>query len=47
MSEEHGAAEALLRTGAIVPVRVVDEAVISGADEGEFARRLALSFDDE
>jgi len=26
MSEEHGAGEALLRTGVIVPVRIVDEA---------------------
>jgi hypothetical protein len=30
-----------------VPVRIVDEAVIAGSDEGEFALRLALSFDDE
>lgn len=37
MSEEHGAGEALLRTGLIVPVRVVDEAVMPGADEGELA----------
>jgi len=47
MSEEHGAVEALLRTGVIVPVRIVDEAVVSGADEGEFALHLNLSFDDE
>lgn len=47
MSADHGAGEALLRTGVIVPVRIVDEAVVSGADEGEFALHLTLSFDDE
>ena len=33
MSEEHAAGEALLRTGVIVPVWIVDEAIVSGADE--------------
>ena len=47
MSEEQGAGQALLRTGVIVPVRIMDEAVMSGADEAEFALRLTLSFDDE
>ena len=47
MNEEHGAGEALLWTGVIVPVRIVDEAVRPGADEGEFALHLTLSFDDE
>jgi hypothetical protein len=47
MSEDRGAGEALLRTGVIVPVRIVEEAVMAGADEGEFALRLALSFEDE
>ena len=47
MSEEHGAGEALLRTGVLVPVRIVDETVLSGSDEGEFALHLSLSFDDE
>ena len=30
-----------------MPVRNVDEAVVSGVDEGEFALHLTLSFDDE
>ena len=47
MSDERSAGEALLRTGVIVPVRIVEESVIPGADEGEFALRLALSFQDE
>jgi hypothetical protein len=47
MSEEDGAGEALLRTGVLVPVRIVDEAVLSGSDEGEFALHLSLSFDDD
>ena len=47
MSEDHGAGEALLRTGVIVPVRILEESVMPGADEGEFALRLALSFEDE
>lgn len=45
--EDKDAAAALLRTGVIVPVRIVEEQVIPGADEGEFALRLALSFDDD
>lgn len=47
MSEDRGAGEALLRTGVIVPVRILEESVMPGADEGEFALRLALSFEDE
>ena len=47
MSEERDAGEALLRTGGIVPVRILEELVMPGADEGEFALRLALSFEDE
>jgi hypothetical protein len=34
-------------SGVIVPVRILEESVIPGADEGEFALRLALSFEDE
>lgn len=30
-----------------MPVRILEESVIPGADEGEFALRLALSFEDE
>ncbi|MGH8703614.1 MAG: hypothetical protein ACREVR_20875 [Burkholderiales bacterium] len=47
MSDDRSAGEALLRTGVIVPVRIVEESVMPGADEGEFALRLALSFEDE
>jgi hypothetical protein len=47
MREDRGAGEALLRTGVIVPVRILEESVMAGADEGEFALRLALSFEDE
>jgi hypothetical protein len=47
MSEERRAGYALLRIGAAVPVRIVEESVMAGADEGEFALRLELSFDDE
>jgi hypothetical protein len=47
MNEDYDAGEALLRTGTIVPVRIVEESVIPGTDEGEFALRLAFSFDDE
>jgi hypothetical protein len=47
MSEDRHAGEALLRTGVIVPVRILEESVMPGADEGEFALRLALSFEDE
>jgi hypothetical protein len=47
MNEDKDAGAALLRTGVIVPVRIVEEQVIPGADEGEFALRLALSFDDD
>jgi hypothetical protein len=47
MSEDRSAGEALLRTGVIVPVRIMEESVTPGEDEGEFALRLALSFDDE
>ncbi len=47
MNEDRHAGEALLRTGVIVPVRILEESVMPGADEGEFALRLALSFEDE
>lgn len=47
MNEDYDAGAALLRTAAIVPVRIVEEQVIPGTDEGEFALRLTLSFDDE
>ena len=47
MSEDRGAAEALLRTGLVVPVRIVEESVIAGTDGSEFGLRLSLSFDDE
>jgi hypothetical protein len=47
MSAEHSAGEELLRTGVIVPVRILEESVTPGLDEGEFGLRLALSFDDE
>ena len=41
MSEEHAAGEALLRTEVIVPVRIVDEAVVSRAAEGQATPDLA------
>lgn len=47
MSHDNAAAVALLRTGVIVPVRIVEEVVTSGPDEGEFGLRLNISFDDE
>jgi len=47
MSEDRSAGEALLRTGVLVPVRILEESVTPGADEGEFALRVALSFEDE
>lgn len=47
MSEDRSAGEALLRAGVIVPLRILEESVMPGADEGEFALRLALSFEDE
>lgn len=37
----------LLRTGVIVPVRIVEETVTPGSDEAEFGLRLELSFDDD
>jgi hypothetical protein len=42
-----GAGEVLLRTGVLVPVRIVEELVVPGADDSEFGVRLALSFEDE
>lgn len=45
MSERLAGVE-LLRTGIIVPVRIVKETVLPSPDEGEFGLRLALSFDD-
>jgi len=47
MNDDRSAGEALLQTGVIVPVRIVEESVMPGADQGEFALRLALSFEDE
>jgi len=47
MSDDRSAGEALLRTGVLVPVRILEESVMPGADEGEFALRLALSLEDE
>ena len=47
MNHDQSAGEALLRTGVTVPVRIVEESVIAGTDEAEFALRLSLSFDDE
>ena len=47
MSDEDTAAAALLQTGAIVPIRIVEEVVTQGPDEGEFGLRLEFSFDDE
>ena len=47
MNHDHAAAEALLRTGVLVPVRVVEETVTPGRDEGEFGLRLNISFDDD
>ena len=47
MNHDHAAAEALLRTGVLVPVRVVEEVVTPGPDEGEFWLRLNISFDDD
>ena len=47
MSHDHAAAEALLRTGVLVPVRVVEEMVTPGSDEGEFGLRLSISFDND
>jgi hypothetical protein len=47
MNHDHAAAEALLRTGVLVPIRVVEEVVTPGPDEGEFALRLDISFDND
>ena len=47
MSEDRGAAEELVRTDLVVPVRIVEESVMAGTDGGEFGLRLSLSFDDE
>jgi len=47
MNHDHAAAEALLRTGVLVPVRVVEEVVTPGPDEGEFGLRLNISLDDD
>jgi len=45
MTHDSAAAEALLRTGVLVPVRIVEEMVTTGPDEGEFVLRLNISFD--
>ena len=37
----------LLRTGAVVPVTIIAQEVMPGSDDGEFALRLELSFEDE
>jgi hypothetical protein len=47
MSDDTAAAAELLRTGVIVPVRIVEEVVTPDPDGGEFGLRLDLSFDDE
>ena len=47
MSHDHAATLALLRTGVLVPVRVVEETVTPGPDDGEFGLRLDISFDDD
>jgi len=47
MTSDRAAAEVLLRNAVLVPVRIVEEVVIPGTDEGEFGLRLALSFDDQ
>ena len=47
MSEERDAGLALLRIGAAVPVRLLEESVTPGMDEGEFALRLEFSFADD
>ena len=47
MNPDREAAEALMRTGILVPVRLVEESVTPGPDEAEFALRLDLSFDDD
>ena len=47
MNHDHAAAEALLRTGVLVPVRVVEETVTPGPDEGEFVLRIDVSIDDD
>ena len=46
MSYDQAAAEALLRTGVLVPVRVVEESVTPGPDDGDFGLRLDISLDD-
>ena len=45
MNHDRAATEALLRTGVLVPVRVAEETVTPGPDEGEFGLRLDISFD--
>lgn len=47
MNHDSAAAETLLRTRVLVPVRVVEETVTPGPDEGEFALRLDISFHDD
>jgi len=46
MSHDSAAAEALLRTGVLVPVRVVEERITPVPDEGEFAQCLDIAFHD-
>jgi len=47
MNHDRAATEALLRTGVLVPVRVAEETVTPGPDEGEFGLRLDIAFDDD
>jgi len=47
MNEESDVGEALLRTGAAVPLTLLQESVMPAADEAEFGLRLELSFVDE
>jgi hypothetical protein len=47
MSEESDVGEALLRTGAAVPVTLLQESVMPALDEAEFGLRLELTFVDE
>jgi hypothetical protein len=47
MNHDNAAGEALLRTGVVVPVRIVEEVVTPGPDEGEFGLHLNISFDDD
>ena len=47
MTNDQSAEQQLLETGIVVPVTLLDEVVIPGADGGEFSVRLEVSFEDE